>query len=262
MRYAIFSDIHGNLEALNAVVASAEARGVEKYICVGDIVGYNANPSECLSVVQSLDLAAIVLGNNDEYMSDDANFLSVNETAMNSISWTRQQLSEDQRAWLRQLEIKVVKSEDNITVVHATLDSPEAWGYIYDVYHAEDNFTYQTTQICFCGHSHVPVLYKKGFSAEEGIFGVFEVKDWNKPSIYENVSEVTISVDFGCKYLVNVGSVGQPRNGDNRATFVIYNSGKRTLERICVEYDIASAQEKIRIAGLPELLALRLEQGV
>ena len=256
MKVAVISDIHGNLEALNAVIARANIESVDKYICVGDIVGYNANPAECLKIVQSLDLLAIVRGNHDEYVGTNDSLDGFNPSAEKALIWTRQQLTAIQRDWLRQLKLKEVKFKDNITVVHATLDSPAEWGYILDLYHAKDNFSYQMTQLCFCGHSHVPILFRKGISKDNNSCGVAEVSAWTK--ISKNESEITVSIDFGCKYLVNVGSIGQPRNGDSRASFVIYDSSKRTIKRICVEYDIATAQGKILKAGLPEKLASRL----
>ena len=259
MKYAVISDIHGNLEALNAVIAKAEAYRVDNYICVGDIVGYNANPAECIEIVQSLNLIANVRGNNDEYAGNEADFNGVNSNALKSLIWTRQQLTDAQRNWLMQLKLKEVINGENITVVHSSLDSPDAWGYVYDTYNAEDNFLYQTTQVCFCGHTHVPALFKKGLSYESNTIEVSEVPEWSKISEYE--SEVTVSVDFGFKYLVNIGSVGQPRNRDSRASFAIYDTENRTLKRVCVEYDIEAAQDKIRKAGLPEILALRLEKG-
>jgi predicted phosphodiesterase len=259
MKYAVISDIHGNLEALNAVIDRAEAEGVDRYVCVGDIVGYNANPAECLEIVQSLDLAAIVRGNHDEYAGNDDNLGAFNANAANALMWTRQQLTTEQKKWLKQLELVEVTDKDGITVVHATLDSPISWGYIYDKYHATDNISYQSTQFCFCGHSHVPVLFRQGFSMETHNVCIEEIKDWERCA--ENETSRSIIADFGCKYLVNVGSIGQPRNGDSRASFVIYDAGMRILKRVCVEYDIAAAQEKIRRAGLPEKLALRLERG-
>ena len=257
MKYAVISDIHGNLEALNAVLDRAYVEKVDKYICVGDIVGYNANPVECLTTVQLLDLAAIVRGNHDEFVGSDESLEGFNPTAEKSLMWTREQLTSVQRDWLKCLSLKVVNYKDNITVVHATLDSPATWGYVCDLYHAKDNFSYQMTQLCFCGHSHVPILFRKGHSIGRCSASMTEVPEWG--NISEHETEFTVKLDFGCKYLVNVGSIGQPRNGDPRASFVIYDSNKRFIKRICVEYDISTAQKKIRKAGLPEKLASRLE---
>ena len=130
--------------------------------------------------------------------------------------------------------------------------APESWGYIYDAYCAADNFSYLTTQICFYGHSHVPALYKKGPSVEE-------VFDW--AGDLGGKAEFIVSIESEYKYLVNPGSVGQPRNRDNRSSFAIYDSSEKTLKRICVEYDIAAVQKKNRAAGLPEILSQRLEYG-
>ena len=255
MKYAVISDIHGNLEALEAVLAKTKSENVDDYICVGDIVGYNANPIECIEIMQSLNPVVIVRGNHDEYAGNNSDLSLFNKCAREAIEWTRCQLTEAQRKWLKQLKLREVKHDEDITVVHATLDSPESWGYIYDIYHAIDSFSYQTTQVCFYGHSHVPVLYKKDSSLGD----VIDVFDW--AGNLENKTEVIIPVETNYKYLVNVGSVGQPRNGDNRASFVIYDSSKKILKRICVEYDIAAVQRKNRSAGLPEILSLRLDAG-
>ena len=259
MKYAVIADIHGNLEALNAVIARADAERVKKYICAGDIVGYNANPKECLKIVQSLDLVAVVRGNHDEYAGNDDSLNGFNPGAAKALMWTRQQLTDTQRKWLIQLKLKEVMCNEDITVVHATLDHPNVWKYIYDKYNAADNFFHQTTSFCFYGHSHVPVLFKYSASLDDKIFGVNQVKEWGK--ISDSETTVPVSTDYGCKYLVNVGSVGQPRNWDTRASFAVYDSTSRTLKRISVEYDIEAAQEKIRKAKLPENLALRLEIG-
>ena len=259
MKFAIISDIHGNLEALKAVLERAEYEGATKFVCAGDIVGYNANPAECLEIVRNLDIVAIVRGNHDEYVGNDYDLEGFNPGAKHAVMWTRGQLSSEQREWLRKPKLKEIVSKANITVVHATLDSPSSWGYIQDIYHARDNFSYQMTQYCFCGHSHVPVLFRKGISMETKSVGVTELTEWNELSKYED--EITVDADFGCKYLVNIGSIGQPRNGDNRASFVIYDSDKRSIKRICIDYDIETVQEKVRKAGLPEKLALRLEIG-
>ncbi|QSH41948.1 metallophosphoesterase family protein [Lentisphaerota bacterium ZTH] len=268
-KYAILSDIHANLEALSVVLEKCREVEVEKYVCLGDIVGYNADPSECLEVVRALDPAAVVKGNHDEHASIASEEMEgFNPHARKAVIWTKEQLNDEQREWLANLPYRATVQGTNITIVHATLDSPENWGYIFDAHHAADNFTYQFTQLCFCGHSHVPIAFCKkpissmtekpideipnwAYSPEEGVF----------PRNVEVADELTVSVQTGFKYLFNVGSVGQPRNRDPRASFAVYDSVERRVTRYRLPYDIAAAQRKILSAGLPERLALRLETG-
>jgi diadenosine tetraphosphatase ApaH/serine/threonine PP2A family protein phosphatase len=240
MKYAVFGDIHSNLEALTAILASSEKLGVEKYLCIGDIVGYNADPSACLDKVRSLPLAGCVLGNHDEMASEDSELIGFNPQAAYAIEWTRRQLSAEQREYLKNLRLSLPVGK--ITIVHATLDSPRRWGYIFDKHSAGASFSYQFSQICFCGHSHVPLAFEK--------FGTIVGGKYQQ-----------IKVQPGHKYLVNVGSVGQPRDGDWHPAFVTYDTNTNVIELNRVEYDIKAAQKKIIDAGLPERLALRLERG-
>ena len=261
MKYAIISDIHGNLEAFEAVLKKCKEVGVDKYICVGDIVGYNANPRECLEIVQNLDLVAIVRGNHDEYVANkDEELVGFNPHAKAAVMWTKSQLSDAQRLWLGELPLKKILSPSKITVVHATLDSPEAWGYVFDVHHATDNFSYQFTQLCFCGHSHVPIAFSKRAVAFGSSRAIEEILSW-KSDRSDPTREIVFEVQPGWKYLVNIGSIGQPRNGDPRASFAVYDLDARLMYRYCLEYDIATTQKKIRAAGLPDRLAVRLERG-
>lgn len=265
MKYAILSDIHANLEALTVVLDRCKTEGVEKYICLGDIVGYNANPSECLELLKGLDLIACVKGNHDEYASsDDEEMVGFNPHAKEAVLWTKAHLSEEQRTWLSKLPMKKTVRGSNITIVHATLDSPDAWGYIFDVHHATDNFSYQFTQLCFCGHSHVPIAFSKKPLTMGGENPIQEIVEWRTPkniAIEDLPDSIEIHMEKGWKYLINVGSVGQSRNRDAVASFAIYDSDESTVTRYRLKYDIAKAQQKIRDAGLPERLALRLERG-
>jgi diadenosine tetraphosphatase ApaH/serine/threonine PP2A family protein phosphatase len=240
MKYAVFGDIHGNLEALGVVLKKCEELGVEKYLCIGDIVGYNANPGDCLEIIRNLPLAGVVMGNHDEQASDDTELVGFNPQAAAAIEWTREQLTPEQREYLGKLRLSIQIGK--ITIVHATLDSPRRWGYIFDKHSAGASFSYQFSQICFCGHSHVPMAFEK--------FGTI------MGGKYEQ-----IKVQPGHKYLVNVGSVGQPRDGDWRSAFVIYDTDESLISLHRLEYDIKTTQKKILDAGLPERLALRLERG-
>ena len=240
MLYGIISDIHSNLEALTAVLDKCKELGVENYICGGDVVGYNANPSECLEIVRALPLTAIVKGNHDEQASEDHDISEFNPQAAKAIEWTREQLSTEQREYLKGLPMKARKGK--ITVVHATLDNPGMWGYVMEKFAAEASFSYQFSQVCFYGHSHVPVAFEK---FGDVIGGGYE----------------EIRVQPGHKYLVNVGSVGQPRDRDPRASFATYNTEDGTIKLHRVEYDIEATQAKILAAGLPDRLAQRLAEG-
>jgi len=238
-KYAIFGDIHSNWEALSAILDDAEANGVTTYVCVGDIVGYNASPAECLAKVRDIS-AAVVRGNHDHYCSHDECLEDFHPLAANVVDWTRRQLSGDDVQYLRNLRMS--RLIDGFTIVHSTLDMPEKWGYVLDTLEAESHFAYQHTGLCFHGHTHVPVVYER--------HGVVTRRDVR-----------TLRVTLGRKYFINTGSVGQPRDGDPRASYVIYSPSERIVEFRRLPYDIETAQRKIRDAGLPERLASRLAQG-
>jgi predicted phosphodiesterase len=238
-KYAILGDIHSNLEALNAVLEDAESNGVDTYVCVGDIVGYNANPAECLERIREL-CVAVVRGNHDHYVSHDECLEDFHPLAANVIDWTRRQLNEEQIQYLRDLRLS--RMVDGFTIVHSTLDMPEKWGYVLDSLDAESNFNYQTSSICFHGHTHVPVVFERQSRVVRNLFTTFHVT-------------------LGRKCFINTGSVGQPRDGDPRAAYVIYEPSSRRLELRRVPYDIATTQRKIIEAGLPDRLAKRLDYG-
>ena len=239
MKFAIFGDIHANLEALQAVMADSEAQGCASYVCLGDIVGYAANPSECLEIVRTMN-CPVVRGNHDEGAASASLLEELNPLAQRALLWTREQLSEEQRQWLR--ELKLVRQVRDFTVVHATLDSPGAWGYVTNRFDAMASFSYQFTQLCFYGHTHSPRIFEKDDTVR-GARGL----------------EVTLV--RGTKYFINVGSVGQPRDGDWRAAYAIYDVSKGHVEIRRLDYDLGTAQQKILDAGLPPLLAERLSLG-
>jgi len=237
--YAVISDIHSNLEALEAVLKDASGRGVTNYVCLGDIVGYNANPVECLERIRGLGCVT-VSGNHDHYCSFDDDLTGFHPIAADAVDWTRKQLSAEQQIFLA--ELKLVERVSNFTTVHSTLDMPDMWGYVFESLEAEASFNYQMTTVCFFGHTHVPLAFIKGNEITGGTYSC-------------------LKVDVEQKYFVNVGSIGQPRDGDPRASYAIYNMEKQEIELHRVEYDIATAQDKIRKAGLPERLAQRLSIG-
>ncbi|MFN2350753.1 MAG: metallophosphoesterase [Kiritimatiellia bacterium] len=237
--YGMLSDIHGNLEALSAVLEDAGRHGVTTFVCIGDIVGYNADPSDCLEKIRELDCVA-VRGNHDHYCSFDDDLTGFHPMAADAVDWTRRQLSADQQKYLA--DLKLVQRVGGFTIVHSTLDMPEMWGYVFESLEAEASFNYQMTTLCFFGHTHVPLAFEKGTEIVGGTYSC-------------------LKIGLGKKYLVNVGSIGQPRDGDPRAAYVIYDADKKEVLLRRVEYDIARTQEKIRQAGLPERLAARLAIG-
>ncbi|MCX7591879.1 MAG: metallophosphatase family protein [Kiritimatiellae bacterium] len=238
-KYAVLGDIHGNLEALTAVLRDAEEQGVDAYVCVGDIVGYNANPAECLERIRELDCVT-VRGNHDHYCSHDESLHDFHPLAASVVAWTRHQLSREQIRYLHDLPLEVRVA--GVTLVHSTLDMPEKWGYVFDSLDADAHFNYQTTPVCFYGHTHIPVTFEK------------------QSRVVRNEAK-HVKITLGRKYFVNVGSVGQPRDGDPRASYVIYDAGAKTIEFRRVAYDFGETQRKIRRVGLPERLATRLETG-
>ncbi len=239
MRIAIFGDIHANLEALEAVLADARSQGCQHFICMGDIVGYNADPAACIALVRQLE-CPVIKGNHDEQASMQAGQSGFNAMAEEAIEWTRGQLSEDHRQWLRSLRLQRVIRD--FTIVHATLDTPHKWGYVLNTLDASASFTYQHTPVCFIGHTHEPLVFVR-----RGTVGRQRLD--------------TLTIEPGAKYLVNVGSVGQPRDGDWRAAYAIYQPDKAEIQLRRVPYDREKTQRKILEAGLPPLLAERLAIG-
>jgi predicted phosphodiesterase len=239
MRFAVIADIHGNLEALQTVLQDTKDQRCTHYVCLGDVVGYGANPKECLGIIREMGMPC-VKGNHDEYCSTDEALEGFNPHAAEAVHWTRRQLSAEDRQWLR--DLKYSRMVNNFTIVHATLDAPHRWGYVFDKLAAATSFTYQNTPVCFFGHTHVPVAFMRDTVVRGGTYSKFKV-------------------DPAKKYFVNVGAVGQPRDNNPKAAYVVYDMLESTMELRRLDYDIAGAQAKIRAAGLPDRLAERLEYG-
>src|SRR6266487_4571150 len=239
MRFAIFSDIHANLEALEAVLADARENKCTDFVCLGDVVGYNANPHECVERIRQLD-CPIVKGNHDEQASLVESSRDFNEMAEAAIQWTRDNMTDADKEWLRALKLQ--RQVRDFTIVHATLDTPEQWGYVFNNLDAAASFTYQRTNVCFFGHTHVPMVFVRDESVRR-----------------ERVEHVRI--EPAKKYFINMGSVGQPRDGNWRAAYGIYDTENNLVQQFRIKYDLAAAQRKIAEAGLPRLLAERLAIG-
>jgi diadenosine tetraphosphatase ApaH/serine/threonine PP2A family protein phosphatase len=239
MKFAIFGDIHANLEAFDAVMEDAKALGAEQFVCIGDVVGYNANPHECVARLQELG-CPVVKGNHDEEASATTEIVGLNPLAHAALEWTRRQLTQEDKHWLRNL--RMVRQVRDFTIVHATLDTPTSWAYVMNRFDAMASFSYQFTPVCFFGHTHTPRFYVKALSVSLD-------------------SSESLRIDAGRKYFVNVGSVGQPRDGDWRSAYALYDHDNQEITIRRVPYDIETAQRKIRAAGLPDQLAERLALG-
>jgi predicted phosphodiesterase len=240
MRFAIFGDIHANLEAFQVVLADAQEQGCRGFICLGDIVGYNANPRECLDLVRQLGCAVVVKGNHDDYVATSTPLNHFNSLAQIAIQWSRQQLTAEAKHWLWTRPL--VDFYDSLTLVHATLDDPSSWGYVLNQLDAAASFTWQKTPLCFFGHTHVPRLY-----VHDGTVTGFPFKE--------------LRVEPNKQYFINVGSVGQPRDGDPRAAYAVFDHEAGAVRLRRLPYDIERTQAKIIAAGLPLKLAERLSLG-
>lgn len=239
MRFAVFGDIHANLEALDAVLADAKEAGCTHHACLGDVVGYNANPHECVERIQALE-CPVVKGNHDEQASVESDLENFNPLAEEAITWTRANLTWEDKTWLR--ELRFVRQVRDFTIVHATLDTPHKFGYVFNQLDAAASFNYQHTHVCFYGHTHAPRAYIRDHTVK-------------------SVPLQKLRIEHGKKYFINVGSVGQPRDGDWRASYCIYDSEKHVVELRRIDYDIYAAQDKIIGVGLPKRLADRLAVG-
>lgn len=237
---AIISDIHGNLQALQAVIEDIEQQGIRERVCLGDIVGYGAQPAEWLELLRGKDFRVILQGNHDAYVAADEDPQGTSEEVKQVIRWTRQVLSPEQRDWLGALPLRW-QAED-YEVVHASLHHPADWGYVLEPGAAAVHFSHQQKEACFIGHSHQPKMFVEG---EDRALDITSLE----------------SVRKGKKQVVNVGSVGQPRDKDERACYVVYRRAEPDVWWRRIPYDIEGAQKAIIAAGLPGKFAHRLSFG-
>ena len=241
MKWAILSDVHGNLEALQAVIADLHREKAERIAFLGDAVGYGANPDECLLLIRERT-EWMVAGNHDYGAVGLTDVSYFNPAAKAAILWTGKKLSAEGTAFLRGLPL--LSQVAGITFVHATPNAPGEWNYIFTFPEAEEAFSSMGGELAFIGHSHSPlILAKKG---DENV---------TAPGGEE------ITLEKGIRYIINVGSVGQPRDGNPKAAYGLYDEAERRFILKRVPYDIQTAQKKIISAGLPRSLAQRLSEG-
>jgi diadenosine tetraphosphatase ApaH/serine/threonine PP2A family protein phosphatase len=246
MKYAIVSDIHANLEALHAVLTDARPQA-DRIICLGDIVGYNANPNECLRLVQNVCNLTIV-GNHDQAAIGTRPYDDFNEYAREAMDWTRQHLTPAGLAYLRQLPLTARFGACWLAAHGSPSDTDE---YLFHVSQFRQSFAYLQWQrpeirCCFVGHTHLPMVWH---CTPDGEVGPMEV------------TSLTVPLELTYRYIVNPGSVGQPRNGNPDASYVLLDDAALTVEFRFVPYDLGTAQDKIYDVGLPPYLAERLAEG-
>lgn len=241
MKAAIISDIHSNLEALQAVIKDIKKRRIKRIFCLGDLVGYGANPNECIDMCMS-EAKIIVAGNHDWAAVEKTDISVFNPIAAEAIRWTQKQLSKKHTGNLKCL--KLTNGNDEIFLVHASPSKPEQWEYLFSMEEAKHQFKFFKTQVCFVGHTHVPSV-------------IFQ--DANGYTDF--ISDNPFPLIQNRRYIINTGSTGQPRDLDPRASYAIYDGNCRAVEIVRLDYNIPLAQQKIIDVGLPEVLADRLLAG-
>jgi len=240
VHYAVISDVHSNLEALDAVLEDIRKRKIEKVFFLGDAVGYGPNPNECVEILKE-NCEVLLAGNHDWASLGMTDIEYFNEYAKEAILWTIKVLNEKNRKTLSTFPITKLMKKENILFVHSTPKEPEQWHYLLTLWDAEVNFHYFDQRICMLGHSHQPFVIEK-FPSGEMITHRREAR-----------------LGKGERYIINAGSVGQPRDRDPRACYVVLE-GER-VEFIRVPYPVEKTQKKMSEAGLPLLLIQRLSEG-
>jgi predicted phosphodiesterase len=245
MKYGIISDVHSNLEALDTAISKMKNKGVESIICCGDIVGYGPDPEECITIFKELPIHSVI-GNHDYAINCINGEQSFNTYARLAIRWTRKKLSKNSKTFLKNLPF--FTEQENFTIFHGTLDEKNPFKYLITAQDAVKNFKNIKTHIGFFGHSHVA--------------GYFMQTENKKINYYSCIEDCKLTLQKDNQYLINVGSVGQPRDGNPEAAFAIYDTSDNTIEIVRFQYDIEAVYKKIIKARLPNFLGDRLFSGV
>lgn len=247
MRFAVISDIHSNFEALKAVYKVLKKKHVDYTVCLGDVVGYGAKPKECIDFVREHNIIT-VKGNHDHYVAEPRQDWPIQTYAKDAIFWTQDTLDQEEITWLKELPFDYEQA--GISFIHASLEchNGDYWPYILGTKSATFHFFFQKGKYAFFGHTHIPLLFTQHEGAEPSI-------ELLSSKMFDTVPERV------SKFLINPGSVGQPRDFDCRASFAIFDDELEEIEHIRVEYDIQKTQKEIIEAGLPEMLAERLSRG-
>lgn len=243
MRIAFISDIHANLEALEAVLEDIEQQQIDEIVCLGDIVGYGVNPNECVDLVRK-QCPTTLLGNHDAAAVELLSTQHFNIHAKIAIEWTTQNLRKESKHFLTSLPLKATKEQ--LTLVHATPYEPNMWYYITSLEEAAFNFQFFDTPVCLVGHTHIPIIIV--LDSEKELY------------VHQNTSIALDSIE-GSRLLINVGSVGQPRDRNPKSCYGIFDSEQGLFSYRRVAYNIQKTQAKMKKCKMPEFLLSRLEDG-
>lgn len=245
VRLAVFADIHANRQAFSACLEAARSRRAERIICLGDIVGYGADPEWAVETVIDLinDGAIAVRGNHDNAISAPSE--TMNAVAQAAIEWTRGRLSAPQRRFLA--ELPLTQQEDDRFYVHSEASQPARWRYVQSTSDAARSIEATDAHVTFCGHIHQPALYSMSSAA--------------KMTSFVPTSDVPVQLLGGRRWLAVIGSVGQPRDGNPAAAYAMFDTASREITYCRVPYDVETAADRIRANGLPHWLADRLLEG-
>jgi diadenosine tetraphosphatase ApaH/serine/threonine PP2A family protein phosphatase len=246
MRYLVLTDIHANLEALEVCLTDAAARGFDKTLVLGDLVGYGPDPNTVIERVLALEPVAIVRGNHDKVACGLEQAEGFNNVAKSAAHWTLEMLTPAYREWLAALPEGPTDVDDFVQICHGSPFDEDA--YIFDELDAVRALKVSTRPLCLFGHTHYPVMFELSNETFESL----------GPA---TAAETRITMRPGSKYLINPGSVGQPRDGDPRAAYAIADTGAQCVELYRLKYPVEVTQAKITKAGLPDVLAQRLAVG-
>lgn len=241
MRYGIISDIHGNLLALEKVLERGRSEGCDKFICLGDIVGYGPFPNECVELVKN-NCDIVLMGNHDHAAIGHTSTSYFNIYAKMAIEWTATELTPSTRLFLEGLPFR--HEERDISFMHSTPVKPEEWNYVLNLSEAEYNLKRSESKMCFIGHSHVAVIFVQRFDGKIRAF-----------------RDGIVDIAPDSRYIINVGSVGQPRDGNPAASFGIYDTESARYQLIRQEYDVSKTQQAMMERDLPYFLVERLSRG-
>ncbi len=246
MRYLIFTDIHGNLEAFNAFLKFAQKRKVDHYLFLGDLVGYGASPNEIIQKIGNLKPISMIRGNHDKAVCGLDTVQTFNPIAASAIHWTRDQISKKNLNFLCRLKQGPIMVNKEIMICHgAPFDEDH---YIFGEFDASEAFLHISARICFFGHTHFPFVYEEKDHIVDGTFLTGESNE--------------IKIDKDVRYLINPGSIGQPRDRNPQAACAMYDTNTKKIKFFRFPYNIEAAQKKIIHAGLPPALAERLAVGI